>query len=531
MPRKTYKPVVLVILDGWGIDPGTEGNAIKLAKLPNWDNLLANYPLTSVQAAGISVGLFWGENGNSEVGHLNLGSGLIVYQNLPRITLSIQDKSFFKNKALVGACQHAVDNKSTLHLMGLVSAGGIHSHIDHLYALLKMAKEHKVKQVAIHAITDGRDTPRNAAEKYMAELEAKLKKIHIGRIASVSGRFYTMDRDNRWDRIEKAYDAMVEGKGPQSDSPLKAVKDSYSQQTFDESILPTVITKGGKPVAKIQDNDAVIFFNFRADRARQIAKAFVMPDFKEFNRAHKLQNLYFVAMTQYEEGLPVEVAFEPKNITNPLARVISEAGKRQLHIAETEKYAHVTYFFDGGSEKPFPEEKQMVIPSPKVKSYDQVPEMSAQELTETLGKEILTGKYDFAVVNYANPDMVGHTGNLPATVKALEYLDKKIKQLVDTVLSIDGALIITADHGNCEQMIETQTKEIVKEHSTNPVPFLLISNDFKLSNSKDEVTVQQEQLNPTGVLADVAPTVLDLMGVAKPDEMTGMSLRGSLTSK
>jgi len=528
MAKKSYKPVTLIILDGWGIDPGTEGNAIKLAKLPNWDNLLANYPATSIQASGISVGLFWGENGNSEVGHLNLGSGKIIYQNLPRITMSIQDKSFFKNKALLDACKHANENKSTLHLMGLVSAGGIHSHIDHLFALLKMAKEKKVKNVAIHAITDGRDTPRNAAEKYIAELQAKLKKLHIGKIATVSGRFYTMDRDNRWDRIEKGYDAMVEGKGQTANSPMEAVKDSYSKKTFDESILPTVITSDGKPVAKIQDNDAVIFFNFRADRARQITKAFTLPDFDKFNRPHQLRNLFFVTMTQYEEGLPVKVAYGPKSITTPLAKVISDSGKKQLHIAETEKYAHVTYFFDGGSEQPFPGEKQIVIPSPKVKSYDQVPEMSSQEVTERLIKELMTGKYDFAVVNYANPDMVGHTGNLPATVRSLEYLDGKIAQLVEAILSVDGAVLITADHGNCEQMIETQSKEIVKEHSTNPVPFVLISNDFKLSTPKDEVTIQQEQLNPTGVLADVAPTVLDLMGLEKPKEMTGMSLRDSL---
>jgi 2,3-bisphosphoglycerate-independent phosphoglycerate mutase len=528
MKEKTYKPVVLVILDGMGIDPGTEGNAVKLAKMPNWNKYLASYPATSIQAAGISVGLFWGENGNSEVGHLNLGAGMIIYQNLPRITLAIQDKTFFSNENLLAACNHVKKNNSTLHLLGLVSAGGIHSHIDHLFALLQMAKENKVKNVIIHAITDGRDTPRNAAGKYIGELEAKLRKMRLGKIATVSGRFFTMDRDNRWDRIEKAYNAIVNGVGAETTTAAAAVADSYSADTYDESIVPTVITKNGRPIAKINDNDAVVFFNFRADRARQITKAFVLDKFDKFSRPHKLQNLFFATMTQYEEGLPVKVAFPSTKIVQPLAKAVSENGMRQLHIAETEKYAHVTYFFDGGKEKPFPGERQIVIPSPQVKSYDQVPEMSAQEVTDSLCREILTGKYGFVVVNYANPDMVGHTGNLQATVKALEFIDKKIKDLIETILSVNGVALITADHGNCEQMVETKTQEIIKEHSTNPVPLVMIGNDFKLKQPKTEAEISQEQLNPTGVLADVAPTVLDLLGLEKPQEMTGISLKNSL---
>ncbi len=530
MATKSYKPVILAILDGFGIDPATEGNSIKTAKMPNLSNLAREYPATSIQASGISVGLFWGENGNSEVGHLNIGSGMVVYQNLPRITLAIQDKSFFENKKLIEACNHAKQNNSTLHLLGLVSAGGIHSHIDHLFALLELAKHQKVKKVMIHAITDGRDTPRNAAGKYIAELEAKLKQLRIGKIATVSGRFYTMDRDNRWDRIELAYNAMVNGTGTNANSPDEAISSSYSQKTYDESIVPTFITKNGKPISTIQDNDAVIFFNFRADRAREITKAFVDPKFDGFSRNHQLENLYFATMTHYEDSLLVQVAFPPKKIVWPLARVLSENNKTQLHIAETEKYAHVTYFFDGGTEHPFPGEDQYVIPSPKVKSYDEVPEMSANEITDELIKRINTGKYDFCVVNYANPDMVAHTGNFYATVKSLEYLDKKIGQLAEATLAIDGVLLITSDHGNCEQMIDPSSNEIVKEHSTNPVPFMIVGNDFHVPPKSDE-QVLQESINPSGVLADVAPTILDLMGVKKPSAMTGMSLRESLTGK
>lgn len=530
MAKKSYKPVVLVILDGWGINPSIEGNTIKAAALPNFDYFWKNYPATALQASGISVGLFWGENGNSEVGHLNLGSGMVVYQNLPRITLAIQNKTFFQNEVFSQACTHVKKNNSDLHLIGLVSAGGIHSHIDHLFALLELAKAQRVKRVYIHAFTDGRDTPRNAAERYLEELETKIRQLHLGEIATVSGRFYSMDRDNRWDREELAYNAMVAGTGTTSPSAKAAITESYTNQTFDEEIKPTVITKGGHPVATIKDNDAVIFFNFRADRARQMTKAFVLPGFDNFHRPHRLENLFFATMTQYEENLPVHIAFPPQKVKEPLAKIIADHKLKQFHIAETEKYAHVTYFFDGGIEKPFPGEDQLVVPSPKVKSYDQVPEMSAAETTDILIKKIFTGRYSFLVINYANPDMVGHTGNFAATVKALEFVDKKIKAVVDAALSINGTVIITSDHGNCETKIDPLSHEATKEHTTNPVPFLLLGNDFKVS-PKDDDAVFQEMINPSGVLADVAPTVLDLMGLTQPAEMTGLSLRPSLTDK
>ncbi len=530
MGKKNYKPVVLIILDGWGINPSIEGNAVKAAKVPNFDYFWKNYPATSLQASGIAVGLFWGENGNSEVGHLNLGSGLVVYQNLPRVTLAIQNKTFFQNEAFLQACAHVKKNNSALHLIGLVSAGGIHSHIDHLFALLELAKTQRVKRVYIHAITDGRDTPRNAAERYITELEGKIHQLHLGEIATVSGRFFAMDRDNHWEREEKAYHAMVSGIGPTAQSAGAAIAESYAHQTYDEAITPTVITKAGHPVATIKDNDAVIFFNFRADRARQLTKAFVLPGFADFNRPHRLENLFFVTMTQFEDNLPAHIAFPPQKVKEPLAKVIADNKLKQFHVAETEKYAHVTYFFDGGIEKPFPGEDQLVIPSPRVKNYEKVPEMSAQETTDLLVKKIFTGHYAFLVINYANPDMIGHTGDFSATVKALEFVDKKIKQVVDAVLSINGAVIITADHGNCETKIDPLSHESTKEHTTNPVPFLLLANDFKIP-PKDDDTVFQEMINPSGVLADVAPTILDLLGIKKPEEMQGLSLRDSLTDK
>ncbi len=530
MDKKTYKPVVLIILDGWGINPSPEGNAVQAAQLPNFNYYWKNYPATSLQAAGIAVGLFWGENGNSEVGHLNLGSGLVVYQNLPRVTLAIQNKTFFQNDAFLQACAHVKKNGSALHLIGLVSAGGIHSHIDHLFALLDLAKAQRVKKVYIHVITDGRDTPRNSAERYLAELQGKIRQLHLGEIATIGGRFYGLDRDNRWDRVAAAYNALVLGAGPTAPSASAAVTDSYARQIYDETIVPTVITRAGHPVATIQDNDAIIFFNFRADRARQLTKAFALPGFENFNRPHRLDNLFFVTMTQYEDNLPVHIAFPPQKVKEPLAKVIADHQLKQFHVAETEKYAHVTYFFDGGIEKPFPGEDQLVIPSPKVKNYDQVPEMSAQETTETLIKKIFTGHYAFLVINYANPDMIGHTGNFKATIQALEYVDKKIKQVVDAAMSINGVAVITSDHGNCETKIDLLSHEVTKEHTTNPVPFLLLGNDFKIP-PKDDNAVFQEMTNPSGVLADVAPTILDLLGIKKPDEMQGISLRDSLTDK
>lgn len=522
-----YKPVVLAILDGFGLNPTNEGNAIAGAKMPFYNELLRTRPITSLNASGISVGLPWGENGNSEVGHLNLGSGVILYQSLPRISIAIKNGDFYKNKQLVGACEHARKNKSSLHFMGLVSPGGVHSHLEHLYSLLELARRQEIKKVYIHAITDGRDTPKDSAIKYFKELNGKIKDEGVGKIATVCGRFYIMDRDNHWERVEKAYNAIVNGKGKEAKNAIDAIENSYRNNVFDEQIEPVVLKEKGEPIAQIKENDALIFFNYRADRARQITETFALPTFVKFQRGPKIKNLLFVTMTQYQENLPVRVAFPPQEIKEPLSKILADNGNVQLHAGESEKYAHVTYFFNGGIEKPFPGQKNIVIPSPDVASYDKTPEMSSRELTEKVVQKIYTGKFDFIVINFASPDMVGHTGNFNATVKALEFLDTKLKELVEAAISINGAILITADHGNCEQLIDPGTHEMDKEHSTNPVPFIYINKDNR-TTEKSEDALNQILYNPTGVLADVAPTILELMHIPKPQEMNGISLLNSL---
>ncbi len=518
------KFVVLLVLDGWGVAPPSRGNAITLAQTPVFRRLIGTYPTFTLQASGEAVGLPWGEMGNSEVGHLTLGAGRIVYQYLPRITHSIIDRSFFQNDAFLNAIRLARERGSKLHLMGLVSPGGVHSSQDHLYALLELAAEQGLQQVFVHAFLDGRDTPFDSGKSHLDELVLKLKKIKVGKLATLCGRFYAMDRDNHWDRIQAAYDCMVQGKGKPAASAAKAVADSYAAKVFDEQVVPTVIQEGGAPVATIGDNDVVIFFNFRPDRARQLTHAFVLPGFSKFER-RPLEHLHFVCMTEYDKDLPVEVAFMPDAVNYPLARVIADAKQKQLHLAETEKYAHVTYFFNGGREQVYEGEEHMLVPSPVVPSYDAKPEMSARGITDRFLQEVRTGKYQFFVINYANADMVAHTGNLPATIRAVEVLDECIGEVVAATLEYGGTAIITADHGNAEGLVNLQTGDIDKEHASTPVPCIIVGRELENKAGAGQlVTDDLSQLTPAGVLADVAPTVLRLMGLTPHPEMTGHSL-------
>ncbi len=516
--------VILIILDGWGIAPPSQGNAITLANLPVFNKLITLYPTMTLQASGEAVGLTWGEPGNSEVGHLSLGSGKIVWQNLPRITQSIMDGSFFNNQAFLKAINHAKQNKSKLHLIGLVSNGSVHSLNDHLYALLEIVNKNEFKDVAIHAFLDGRDTPQDSGRGFITELIQRMKRIGVGQIATISGRFYAMDRDSHWERVEQAYLAMTKGLAEKEfNDPLKAIEASYQNQVYDEGFKPVVITdENGQPRAKIQDNDAIIFFNFRTDRARELTKAFVLESCPGFKRK-KIKNLFFTAMTEYEKGLPVEIAFPPEIITIPLARVISDKGLEQMHIAETEKYAHVTFFFNGGREETFPGEKRILIPSPRISFYDQKPGMSASEVAHQVLWGIGSRKYKFIVVNFANPDMVGHTGNLQAAIKAVETLDDLVGQIVDLALKENWVSLITADHGNVEEMVNLRSGEIDKEHTANPVPFIIIDKDRESKPPLSELP-DLSSMTPVGVLADITPTILKIMGIAKPKEMTGTSL-------
>lgn len=525
----TPKPVVLVSCDGWGASTIEDGNAIAQANTQNLDRLMKLYPFTYVEASGIAVGLPWGEVGNSEVGHLNLGAGKVVYQNLPRIQLSIQDKSFFSNDHFLAAIEHAKKNKSNLHLLGITSNGGVHGHIEHLFALLDLCKQKKFKKrVYIHCITDGRDTPPAVAGDFIKQLKEKIKKVKVGEIASLVGRHYAMDRNNNWDRTKLAYDLMAKGLGVQYRDAEEAVEEIYKQGMKDEQLAPAVITdRKGNPVATIQDNDACIFWNYRPDRARQLTKAFVLDDFGKFER-EKIQNLKFVTMMQYEEGLPVDVAYPPQLIAEPVGKIVSDAGLKQLRLAETEKYAHVTYFFNGGSEEQYPGEDRALIPSPNVKTYDLQPEMSAPEITERAVKEITAGKYDFIMMNFANADMVGHTGNLEAAIKGVEAVDDGLGKIADAVLKAGGAMIITADHGNAEQMKDPLKGQEVKEHSTSSVPMVVIQQGRERELDDASFEAIKMQTNPVGILADVGPSVLELMGLDPSPEMTGRSLLNDL---
>lgn len=520
------KPVVLLILDGWGIAPDTDGNAITRAATPNFKKIIAKYPAFSLAASGGEVGLSWGEMGNSEVGHLNLGAGRVYYQTLPRIAKAIEDGSFSQNEILQKIAAHVTERHSALHLVGLVSRGNVHSSLDHLFATLEFCQKYKLSKVFIHAILDGRDTVFNAGIDFVKELEEKIKFFRVGRIASVSGRYFAMDRDNRWDRTEKAYRAIAEGVADQAaEDPLRAIKGSYDRKVYDEEFEPTVITSRGGPVAKFSPGDAVFCFNFRPDRMRQLAQAFAVPAFSKFERKFS-EELFVATMTEYEKDLPVLVLFPPEVVKTPLAKVVADAGLKQLHIAETEKYAHVTFFFNGTIEEPFVGEERIIVPSPRVSSYDQKPEMSAREITARVLKEIGGDKFDFIVMNFANSDMVAHTGDLKATIQGVEAVDGCLGKIVEATLAKNGAVFVTADHGNGEEIANLQTGEMDKEHSTNPVPFLAIGRQWENQPNPtlEALGGDLSLLPPVGMLADVAPTILSVMGLARPEDMTGKPL-------
>ena len=496
-----------MILDGYGVNPQEHGNAIAMAEKPNLDAIFAKYPGTTLKACGLDVGLPEGQMGNSEVGHLNIGAGRIVYQDLTMITKAIDDGEFIKNEALLKAINHVKSNGSTLHLLGLLSDGGVHSHINHLLALTDMAKANGIENLAIHCFLDGRDVPPRCAEKYITQLQEHLDEIGIGKISVVSGRYYAMDRDKRWDRVQKAYDAMTLGEGEHAANGIEAVTNAYARDENDEFVLPTAIDGG----YTVNDNDAMIMFNYRPDRAREITRTFVDADFDGFDRKKKINNLCYVCMTQYDATMPnVSLAFPPETMKNTLGEYIADQGLNQLRIAETEKYAHVTFFFNGGVEEPNKNEDRILVNSPKVATYDLQPEMSAYEVTEKVLEAIGTDKYDMIILNFANADMVGHTGSIPAAKAAIEALDKCVPQIVDAILAKDGQILLTADHGNADVMLDDQDN-VVTAHSLNDVPFLHIANN-------------PVQLKDGGRLCDIAPTMLKLMGLDIPSEMTGKPL-------
>jgi 2,3-bisphosphoglycerate-independent phosphoglycerate mutase len=517
-------PLVLIILDGWGVAPPSPGNAIVLAKTPVYDAVTSLYPIGLLQAAGESVGLPYGEQGNSEVGHLNIGAGRILYQDLPRINRAIADGSFQQNPAFLQAASSVRESGTSLHLVGLIGNGGVHASGGHLDALLEFAKLEKLPKVFVHAILDGRDTPHNSGKEFLSALSAHLTESGFGRIATVVGRSLAMDRDNRWDRVARAYRAMVLGDGAQTEDPVAAVASSYAAGVYDQQFPGTVVVDGGKPVGRIQDGDAVIFFNFRSDRARELTKAFVLPGFEKFDRGPYLKNLALVTMTEYEANLPVAVAFPPERVRTPIAKVFSDLGLKQLHVAETEKYAHVTFFLNGGTEAAFPGEDRALVPSPTdVATYDQKPKMSARGIADRVVAAVNTGQYAFIVVNFANADMVGHTGNVPSTVKGVEVVDTCLGQIIEAVNAVGGLVAITADHGNAEDKVNLRTGFVNTEHTQNPVPLILVGSELKVRGA----VVQRQDLSrltPVGVLADVAPTLLAAVGLPKPPDMTGRNL-------
>ncbi len=501
------KLTMLMILDGYGYNPEKEGNAIYSAKTPVMDSLLSKCPNTLINASGLNVGLPDGQMGNSEVGHTNIGAGRIVYQELTRITKSIEDGDFFTNDALLKAVKNCKENDSALHLFGLLSDGGVHSHINHLFAILRLAKENSLEKVYVHGFMDGRDVSPTSGIDFVCALEEKMQEIGVGKIGTLSGRYYAMDRDNRWDRVEKAYSALVYGEGEENPSAKDAMQKSYDKGVTDEFIVPTVITKG----SNIKANDSVICFNFRPDRAREITRTFTDGDFEGFERRNGFFPLYYVCMTQYDAKMPnVDVAFKPESLTNTFGEYISLKGKNQLRIAETEKYAHVTFFFNGGVEAPYENEDRALIPSPKVATYDLQPEMSAYEVCDEVLLRIESGKYDVIILNFANCDMVGHTGIFDCAVKAVEAVDECMGKIVEAVNKVGGTLCITADHGNADQMVDPETKEVFTAHTTNMVPFIVMGKDCALREG--------------GRLADIAPTLLDIMELEKPREMSGESL-------
>ena len=506
------KPVVLMILDGYGLNDNAEGNAIAMANTPVMDRLMKECPFVKGNASGLAVGLPDGQMGNSEVGHMNMGAGRIIYQDLTSITKAIEDGDFFENEAMLAAIDNCKKNDTSLHLWGLLSDGGVHSHNTHLYGILELCKKKGLEKVYIHPFFDGRDTPPASGKDYLAKLIEKTKEIGVGKVASLSGRYYAMDRDNRWDRVEKAYASLVYGEGVMAEDPIKAMEDSYAEDVTDEFVLPTVITENGEPVSLVKENDSVIFFNFRPDRAREITRAFCDDDFKGFERRNGRIPLTYVCFKDYDETIPNKlIAFKKQSIANTFGEYLAKNGKTQLRLAETEKYAHVTFFFNGGIEEPNDNEERILVKSPAVATYDLQPEMSAPEVSEKLNAAIKSDKYDVIVINFANPDMVGHTGVIPAAIKAVEKVDECVGSAVEAVKAVDGVLFICADHGNAEKMIDYETGEPHTAHTTNPVPFILVNyGDVKLREG--------------GCLADIVPTLLEIMEMEQPAEMTGKSL-------
>ena len=521
MPGVVPRPLVLIVMDGWGINPRSDANAIAMARTPHIAQIARTFPHTQLATSGPAVGLPEGQMGNSEVGHLNIGAGKRVLQEFTRVSAAIHDGTFFENAALLKAIQQVKRNNSALHLCGLIGPGGVHAHQSHLYACLQLAARHGVEQVYIHAFTDGRDTSPFGGLEYMKALVARTSEIdaaHPARVATISGRYYAMDRDNRWDRIAKTYFAMTRAEGRQASDPVAAIQQSYDEKVTDEFIVPVVLMQDASPVATVRAGDSVIYFNFRSDRGRELTKAFVLDALPEqaegkFARGPKLDGLVFVTVTEYEAGLPVDVAFPADNVDLPLAKILADRGLRQFHTAETEKYAHVTFFFNGGREAPLSGEDRLLVPSPKVATYDLKPEMSAPELTDEAVRRINSGDYDVVIMNYANADMVGHTAVLDAAIKAVEAVDAGVGRVVDAALAKGGAALVTADHGNAEQLIEYDTNKPHTSHTTNPVPFYFAVPQMPAA-----------RLRGDGILADVAPTILQLLQIPLPQPMTGRSL-------
>jgi 2,3-bisphosphoglycerate-independent phosphoglycerate mutase len=509
------KPVLLVVLDGWGIRAEREANAIAIAGTPSMDALTREFPSTALKTSGLAVGLPEGQMGNSEVGHTNLGAGRIVYQDLVRINRAVEDGSFYQNPALLEACRKAKASGGALHLLGLVSDGGVHSHEEHLHACLELARREGVPNTYVHAFLDGRDTPPRSGLGYVQSLEKRMRDKGYGKVATVTGRYYAMDRDKRWDRVALACGALVRGEGFKAGSGVAAVEQAYARGENDEFVKPTVVADGGgKPVARVRDGDAILFFNFRADRAREITRAFTQEGFQDFDARDRPRLSAYVCMTQYDETFTLPVAFGPDQPTEIFPEIVSRAGLAQLRCAETEKYAHVTFFFNGGREVVFPGEDRILVPSPRdVKTYDEKPEMSAREVTDKLVAAVATGRYGFVLANYANPDMVGHTGILEAAVKAVKVVDECLGRVWKAARAQGMAMLVTADHGNCEMMVDPVTGQPHTAHTLGPVPFVLADPDFRGAKLRAE-----------GVLADVAPTALQVMGLAQPKEMKGLGL-------
>jgi len=505
------KPVALIIMDGFGLRDEVKANAVAQASKPNFDRYWKQYPHTQLGASGLSVGLPDGQMGNSEVGHLNLGAGRVVYQELTRVTKSIEEGTFFENDVFLKAMKHVNENNKKLHLYGLLSDGGVHSHINHLFALLELAKKENVENVCVHAFLDGRDVAPDSAIEYIRQLQEKMNELGIGRLATIQGRYYAMDRDKRWERTEKAYRAMVYGDGPHYTDPIKAIRESYEKSVYDEFVMPTVIVDDkDQPVGKIESEDAVIFYNFRPDRAIQISNVFTNKDFRGFDRGEGFpQNVYYVTLTRFSESIDGYVAYKPTNLDDTLGEILSRNGLKQLRIAETEKYPHVTYFFSGGREEEFEGEKRILIPSPKVATYDLQPEMSIYKVADEAVKEIEAENHDVIILNFANADMVGHSGKMEPTIKAIEAVDENLGRVVDAILAKGGVALITADHGNADEMADDEGHPITS-HSTNPVPFIV---------TKDGI-----ELREGGVLADISPTILKLIQIDQPRDMTGSSI-------